>query len=152
MSIVKTLTTEIKTHFRGKLISNVKRAATGTNGNIWRAVKRAKNLVHEVIPNNLTLGGVAVAPCNVANSFAGYFQSKVKRLAEASNLNVNVYNGKNKLIVQNRNFMTKKDVLECVNSLPNKKCEGYDRIPVCVPDQWKISKIVPTFILMTLLI
>ena len=66
--------------------------------------------------------------------------------------------------------MTKKDVLECVNSLPNKKCEGYDRIPVCVlkdakdvlinplsdlfqkiyhtgliPDQWKISKIVPTF-------
>ena len=28
--------------------------------------------------------------------------------------------------------MTKKDVMECVNSLPNKKCEGYDRIPVCV--------------------
>ena len=54
--------------------------------------------------------------------------------------------------------------------LKNKKCEGYDRIPVCtlldackpllnpmadlfakiystgkLPDQWKISKIIPTF-------
>ena len=57
MSIIKSLTIEIKTHFKDKLISNVKRAATGTNGNIWRALKRAKNLVHEVIPNNLHMGG-----------------------------------------------------------------------------------------------
>ena len=40
-------------------------------------------------------------------------------------------NGKCKLIVQNRNFMTKKDVEECLLDLKIKKCEGYDRIPVC---------------------
>ena len=65
--------------------------------------------------------------------------------------------------------MLKKDVLACMNVLNNKKCEGFDRIPVCIladakpvllnnltelfqkiyatcniPDQWKVSKIIPT--------
>ena len=81
-----------------------------------------------------------------------------------------IYNGKCKLIVQNRNFMLEIDVLACMNVLDNKKCEGFDRIPVCViaaakplllenltelfgkvydtckiPDQWRVSKIIPTF-------
>ena len=43
-----------------------------------------------------------------------------------------VYNGKCKLIVQNRNFMTESDVRECIKDLKNKKCEGYDRIPLCM--------------------
>ena len=80
-----------------------------------------------------------------------------------------VYNGKCKLIVQNRNFMTRSDVEMCMSDLKNKKSEGYDRIPVCcildarepllnpmadlfskiystgkIPEQWKISKIIPT--------
>ena len=66
--------------------------------------------------------------------------------------------------------MTRNDVNECINALTNKKCEGFDRIPVCVlkdcktmlldpfadlfakiyktgliPEQWKVSKIVPIF-------
>ena len=66
--------------------------------------------------------------------------------------------------------MTRKDVLACLSDLNNKKCEGFDRIPVCVlfdakdvlltpftklfdkiystgkiPDQWKVSKIIPIF-------
>ena len=32
-----------------------------------------------------------------------------------------MYNGKNKLIVADRNFMMKSDVKECLNSLINKK-------------------------------
>ena len=70
-------------------------------------------------------------------------------------------------MVVNRNFMKKADVKECINLLLNKKCEGFDRIPVCVlkdskdllldplsdlfnkiyttgviPEQWKVSKII----------
>ena len=66
--------------------------------------------------------------------------------------------------------MDKADVEECIDMLKNKKCEGFDRIPVCVikdaknplldpmckllkniyatgqlPEQWKVSKIVPIF-------
>ena len=47
-----------------------------------------------------------------------------------SKIECGVYNGKNKLIVQNRNFMTKIDIRECIYSIKSKRCEGYDRIPV----------------------
>ena len=40
--------------------------------------------------------------------------------------------GTNKIIVQNRNFKTKNDVNECMLTLKPKKCEGFDRIPVCI--------------------
>ena len=64
--------------------------------------------------------------------------------------------------------MTTSDVKECLNDLKTKKCEGFDRIPVCtlydarvpllaplsslfnkiysscsLPEQWKVSKIIP---------
>ena len=81
-----------------------------------------------------------------------------------------MYNGKNKLIVGDRFFVNQNDIKECLLSLKSKKCEGFDRIPVCVlvdaeelllpplttlfkliyeqraiPDQWKMSKIIPVF-------
>ena len=88
-----------------------------------------------------------------------------------SRVNLNgMYNGKCKLIVQNMNFNAEVDIKECIIDLPNKKCEGFDRIPVCLlrdsceiildlmaslfskvyatgllPEQWKVSEIVPTF-------
>ena len=170
MPTIKLLTNEIRAYFTKIRIGNVKRAATGPNGNIWNGVKRAKNLVKDEIPSNLTLGGRAVAVNEVANSFAKHFSDKVKSFVRTSNVDANVYNGRNKLIVVNRNFMKKLDVKECLNSLPNKKCEGFDRIPVCIlkdskdllldplthlfsnifkfgviPEQWKVSKIVPIF-------
>ena len=43
-----------------------------------------------------------------------------------------VYNGKCKLNVQKRNFMLENDVKRCLDELKNKKCEGFDRIPVCI--------------------
>ena len=42
----------------------------------------------------------------------------------------NACNGGCILIVQNRNFMKINDVNECLNSLVNKRCEGYDCIPL----------------------
>ena len=66
--------------------------------------------------------------------------------------------------------MDVKDVESCLKDLSSKKCEGYDRIPVCflydcrvtllqplsalfqkiyktgiIPEQWKISKIIPIY-------
>ena len=66
--------------------------------------------------------------------------------------------------------MTPDDVKCCLYRLSNKKCEGFDRIPVCslydaravllkplsilfdkiyrtcsIPEQWKISKIIPIY-------
>ena len=87
------------------------------------------------MPSNLTLGGIQVAGCNIANSFAKHFNEKIKLNVSKTKVDPNgVYNGKCKLIVQNRNFMQKSDISDCIIDLPNKKCEGqgFDRIPVCI--------------------
>ena len=98
-------------------MGNVKRAAMGPNGNIWKAVKIAKNLNKESIPENLTLGGVPIAAGNIAGSFAAHFNEKVISNVQKTRVNPNVYNGKCKIIVQNCNFMKTDDVNECMLSL-----------------------------------
>ena len=72
-----------------------------------------------------------VAEGCAAESFGSYFSSKIKlNVSKAKVVSNRVYNGKCKLLVQNRNFMTKNDVELCMSDLKNKKCEGFDRIPV----------------------
>ena len=58
----------------------------------------------------MTLGGNVVARGDLANSFAGYFFDKVKQLVTSTEVDNNLYNGKNKLIVASRHFMKKLDV------------------------------------------
>ena len=41
----------------------------------------------------------------------------------------NVYNGTRKLVVADSDFMSPLEIIECVNQLKLKNCEGYDRIP-----------------------
>ena len=110
-------------------IGRVKRAAKGGNINIWKAVKKAKNVNVDTIPTNLTLGGIPIAAGQAANSFANYFHDKVKLNVNKTSVNVNgVYNGNCKLIVQNRNFMTENDVKECLAELSAKKCLFYPNL------------------------
>ena len=111
---------------------------------------------------------ISVNENDQANCFANYFFEKVNSIKNSLVVNDQVYNGKNKLIVGDRFFMNQNDVKECLLSLKSKKCEGFDRIPVCVlvdaeelllpplttlfkliyeqktiPDQWKMAKIIP---------
>ena len=70
---------------------------------------------------NLTLVGVPVGPAKVANTFAKHFSDKIRLNVGKTMVNANgVYNGKCKLIVKNRNFMTMNDVRECMADLNNK--------------------------------
>ena len=167
---LKSLSKEIKEFFRSKKISKVKKASLGPKTNIWRAVKAAKDLSSVGLPTNLTLGGVPVLRGTFANTFATHFHSKVVTNTRKVKVKSTVYNGKCQLIVANRNFMTPDDVKCCLYDLSNKKCEGFDRIPVCslydaravlfkplsilfdkiyktcsIPEQWKISKIIPIY-------
>ena len=82
--------------------------------------------------SSLTLRGLPIPEDCVAESFGNYFSEKVRiNISKANVDQTNVYNGKCKLIVQDRNFMTKNDVKLCMLDLINKKSEGFDRIPVC---------------------
>ena len=128
---IKSLSKEIKDYFLGRKTSKVKMAAAGPKPDIWKAVKVAKDLCAGSIPTSLTLGGIPVRPGDIASSFANHFFDKVKLNISKAKVSATVYNGKCQLIVQNRNFMTPYDVQCCLTDMPNKKCEGFDRIPAC---------------------
>ena len=65
---IKIFNKEIISHFRGIRICNVKKAAMGTKGNIWKAVKVAKNLNVDSLPKTMKLKGKPVAGGDIANS------------------------------------------------------------------------------------
>ena len=46
--------------------------------NLWKAVKIAKNLNNENIPDNLTLNDIPIAPGTSAECFARHFSEKIK--------------------------------------------------------------------------
>ena len=108
-SEIKLLNFEINNHFINAKREKVRGAAQGASVNLWRAVGLARGLVQNEIPTDLTLDGMPVPRNSLANSFGEHFSSKVKRAVGGLIIDQNnVYNGKCKMLVQNRNFMEKK--------------------------------------------
>ena len=62
--------------------------ASGTNGNIWKAVGLAKDVNPDAIPTNLTVGGACVDPKGIAGAFGNYFSSKIKSNVCKARVNV----------------------------------------------------------------
>ena len=168
---IKKLNKEIKSHFFNRKATIIRKKINSNNkGDLWKAVKIAKNKSTNDIPSNLTCNNIEVDATNVANTFAGFFHDKIETIKNDLTLDQNVYNGKNKLLVVDRFFMKETDIYECLATLKSKCCEGYDRIPSkvlsdareallpsltalfrliydhkTIPEQWKISKVIPIF-------
>ena len=168
---IKSLDRTIKSFFHTNKSNKIRnKIVPGDNTSLWSAVKIAKNQPTNSIPKNLTCNNHPIDESDAPNCFANFFLNKVATIKNEIEINDRVYNGKNKLIVCDRFFMDKDDVKECILSLKPKKCEGFDRIPVCVlvdavetllpplstlfkmiyeqktiPDQWKLAKIIPVF-------
>ena len=70
----------------------------------------AKNVNVESIPSNLTLGGMPITTHDIPNAFAAFFNEKITAHVNHVTVSRNVYKGKNKIIVQNRNFMLMSDI------------------------------------------
>ena len=127
---IKDLNREIKEHFDQKRSSMIKnKIANGSTEGLWKAVKIAKNVPTNSLPNNLTLNNTPVPTNNLSNAFAGFFSNKIEIIKTELNINHVVYNGKNKLIVDNRFFMSKDDVIKAMLDVKPKLSEGYDRLP-----------------------
>ena len=77
MESIKLLTKEIKLHFetaKKKLVEGVAMGGSaGGKGNIWKAVKIAKNFNTNSLPKNMTLGDTPIATCDTANVFGQFF-------------------------------------------------------------------------------
>ena len=170
-SQVKLLDKDIKYfYYKSKAQFIQSKIIPGNSHSLWTAVKIAKNESNNAIPKNLTRNGQTVIECEAANVFAGYFYDKVGEIKSNTMINNYVYNGMNKLLVVDRFFMTENDIIECIDSLKPKNCEGFDRIPVrilydarksllpsliilfqkiydqqSIPEQWKVAKVIPIF-------
>ena len=168
---IKKLDKDIKAFFYNQKSSFVRsKIFPGNNKSLWDAVKVAKNQSKNLIPKILTLNNITINQDNAANEFARFFHLKIETIKQNVKIDDAVYNGCNKLLVDERFFMSVKDVEECMSTLKPKNCEGYDRIPVrilydareilkiplatlfrkiyeqkTIPEQWKMAKVVPIF-------
>ena len=168
---IKALNLKIRQFFtqnkRNFICSKIK---TGDSKSLWHAVKAAKDIPVINMPKSMTLNDLQIPERDLPNTFADFFKNKITRLVESAQINSTVYNGKNKLLVINRPFMESNDIKECMLTLKQKNCEGFDRIPLRIitdaqdlllptftnlfrmiyqtneiPEQWKVSKIIPIF-------
>ena len=79
----------------------------------------------------MSYNGVVVAGNEVAESFAQFFENKVSKIVNSSQIYQNVYNRRTKMFTVGSDFMTaiNINIYKCVNQLKLKNCEGNDRIP-----------------------
>ena len=168
---IKNLNKEIKAHFFKNKIHLIKKQTNmGKPEGLWKAVKIAKNEPCNNLPAILTLNNIPVNDTDLPNAFSDYFHNKINTMRQNLAICPNVYNGKCKLIVDSKFFMSESDVDLAMSTLKSKNCEGFDRIPVkilydarvilkktlaalfekiyhenTIPEQWKIAKITPIF-------
>ena len=166
---IKNLNLEIKSHFELLKRKKVRLGIIpGNSKSLWTAVKLAKDLNIQNIPNKMTLSNVEIEKQDIPDAFASFFKNKISQIVTESRVNNNVYNGIRKVFVDDCNFMTEKNVLEAMLTIKTKNCEGFDRIPQrilidgiqylskplslifdqiyktkYIPEQWLISKIMP---------
>ena len=168
---INNLNYEIRTHFKNSKRNEIRnKIIPGNSKSLWDAVKIAKNVNKPNLPHKLTKNDIEIAPSELPDTFAEYFKNKVENIVLDQTINNEVYNGVRKLYCADVHFMSIENILEAVNSLKNKKCEGHDRIPQKIlidgieilkfplsylfnqiytqkkiPEQWLIAKVIPIF-------
>ena len=76
----------------------------------WKAVYEAKDNSSEEIPRRLYDNGVEIDENDQSEFFVVFFEDKINNLINNAHVNPNVYNGRMKINVMNKNFMTEDKV------------------------------------------
>ena len=162
---------EIKSFYKSAKTKKVRKGILpGNSKSLWKAVNIAKDINCTQLPDKLYQNGIEIPTSILADTFAEFFDKKVKLLIEETTTNRNVYNGKLKVNSNEKIFMNLSEVIECIKSIKIKNSEGYDRIPqrvlvdgaihlasplAClfsliytknkIPEQWLIAKVTPIY-------
>ena len=140
----------------------------GNNKSLWNAVNLAKDINLNSIPKIMKYNGIEINSTDLSDTFANFFDKKVKDIVSTCEVDNEVYNGTRKVNCPSTNFVSTQNVSDILRSMKIKNCEGYDRIPQRIlnegsdsllipithlfklvyehkkiPDQWSISKIIP---------
>ena len=168
---IKVLDKEIRSYFVTMKASHVRRSIIpGNSGSLWKAVKAARDVNSSELPDKMYLNGILIEEKELPDAFANFFDTKIKNIASEITIENDVYNGKRIVEAEDKMFMTRDNIRECIMSLKPKNSEGYDRIPQrilldgmeillspltklfeqiynqkTVPDQWLVAKTIPIF-------
>ena len=166
---IKTLNKEIKIFFHKSKSKNIRKGIIpGNTKSLWNAVNKAKDINMSNLPDTLFENKIKLCNKNYANAFANFFNIKVNSIVNQTQIDPGVYNGHKKVNAENSNFMTRNEIFECLKTIKNKNCEGFDRIPQRIlsdgaeilavplgglfekiyrqkkiPEQWSIAKVIP---------
>ena len=153
---------------RNKIRQKLKK---GDSATLWEAVRIAKGNPSNNIPQTIiTNTGQRYVGEERSQAFADYFMDKVNKIKNETTIPDNPDLGTRKIKVDSSFFFSYERVFQTMQSLKNKKCYGYDNIPLMVlkdgaqilaapftklfekiyqtgelPDQWKISRTVPLY-------
>ena len=96
---VKNLNIEIQSHFYYEKKKSIRRKIIpGNSKSLWSAVKTSKDMGTGDIPRSMTVGGRMINEHDRSDSFANFFDEKIKLITTAVNIDPNVYNGTRKLV------------------------------------------------------
>ena len=166
---ISALNSEILMELKNSKKACVRRSlVAGNSKSLWNAVNYARDININDIPQAMKLEGKLINNLDLSNSFAEYFDNKVKKIVESCRVDEEVYNGNCKVTCPSLNFMTLENISRAMKSIKVKNSEGFDRIPQRIfneglesllhpvhrlfnliyskkeiPEQWSISKIVP---------
>jgi hypothetical protein len=168
---VKILDKEIRSHFNISRTNNVRKAITpGNTKSLWQAVKIARDVHTSNYPNEMFASNVQVPKSELSNTFAKFFDNKIKDVMSTVSYDEQVYNGKRLVNSEDKMFMDTCSIRDCIQTLKPKNSEGFDRIPQRVlkdgmeillaplsrlfeliyktrriPEQWRVAKTIPVF-------
>ena len=146
-----------------------KKILEGGQQGLWKGLRLAQSKPVEPIPKEIkSETELLVTPGDQAQAFANFFQAKVEKVVEENQINQHVNNGTRLVECGCYNFFTLDLVQGIMMELKSKPCFGSDRVPLKVlrdgvrflaqpilklmnliyeqkhvPEQWKISRIIP---------
>ena len=97
-NLVKNLNIEIRHHFQSLKTQSLRRKITpGNSKSLWDAVKLAKNINIQQMPQQMFKNNVPINDENLPDEFAEFFKLKVQNIVTEQTINNSVFNGTQKI-------------------------------------------------------
>jgi len=160
---------EVKSNSKRKKIRRM--ILEGGAQGLWQGYKLAEDKPRESLPSSMFCStNEFSSDASKAQAFANFFTDKVKKITTETGVKPDIDNGPQRVQCESMNFFTTENVTKAMCGLKNKRCYGYDNIPVTilkdgaallspvyckllnliyeqktVPEKWRTARTIPVF-------